>query len=69
MMLEGGTSLALEHLNEIGDIPKFCVVAEPIYDKKLVSIKVGRRGSINGKIVVADVRGGMQVCNVTPNEL
>jgi len=111
-----GTPLALEYLREIRDLPKFCVVAEPTCDKKFGdSIKVGRRGSINGKIVikgvqghvaypekcvnpvnliapllskiadhdmdvgseffspskivVTDIRGGMQVCNVTPSEL
>ena len=111
-----GTPLALEYLREIEDLPKFCVVAEPTCDKKFGdSIKVGRRGSINGKIVikgvqghvaypekcvnpvnliapllskiadhdmdggseffspskivVTDIRGGMQVCNVTPSEL
>ena len=29
-----GTPLALEYLREIGDLPKFCVVAEPTCDKK-----------------------------------
>lgn len=111
-----GTPLALEYLRKINDLPKFCVVAEPTCDKEFGdSIKVGRRGSINGKIVikgiqghvaypekcinpvnliapllnqiadhdmdagseffgsskivVTDIRGGMQVCNVTPSEL
>ena len=111
-----GTPLALEYLREINDLPKFCVVAEPTCDKEFGdSIKVGRRGSINGKIVikgiqghvaypekcvnpvnliapllnkiadhdmdaeseffspskivVTDIRGGIQVCNVTPSEL
>lgn len=111
-----GTVKMLQHLKEINLLPQFCIVAEPTCDKIFGdSIKVGRRGSINGKIiikgkqghaaypeksinpihdiasilesiaginlddgdeyfapsklVITDIRAGMEVTNVTPGEL
>lgn len=111
-----GTVEMLKHLKEINLLPQFCIVAEPTCDKIFGdSIKVGRRGSINGKIiikgkqghaaypeksinpihdiasilesiaginlddgdeyfapsklVITDIRAGMEVTNVTPGEL
>lgn len=111
-----GTIKMLQHLKEINLLPQFCIVAEPTCDKIFGdSIKVGRRGSINGKItikgrqghaaypeksinpihdiapilasiaganlddgddyfapsklVITDIRAGMEVTNVTPGEL
>ncbi|MDD5359210.1 MAG: succinyl-diaminopimelate desuccinylase [Sulfurovaceae bacterium] len=111
-----GTVEMLKHLKEINLLPQFCIVAEPTCDKIFGdSIKIGRRGSINGKIVIkgkqghaaypeksinpihdiapilaniaginlddgdeyfspsklviTDIRAGMEVTNVTPGEL
>jgi len=111
-----GTVIMLEHLEKIGMLPDYCVVAEPTCEREFGdAIKIGRRGSINGyltihgkqghaaypekalnpvhqiapvldriagvdldegdedfapsKMVVTDIRGGMEVTNVTPGEL
>ncbi|EAH7308471.1 succinyl-diaminopimelate desuccinylase [Campylobacter coli] len=111
-----GTKAILEWMQERDMLPDYAVVAEPTCVKKIGdSIKIGRRGSINGKllirgkqghvaypekcinpvhdfapvlkllagfdldpgsaefspskIVITDIRGGMGVCNVTPNDL
>lgn len=111
-----GTVVMLEHLEAIGMLPDYCVVAEPTCETQFGdAIKIGRRGSINGyltirgkqghaaypqkainpvhqiapflsqiagveldngdenfepsKIVITDIRGGMEVTNVTPGEL
>ena len=111
-----GTQIVLEHLDEIGLLPDYCIIAEPTCEKVFGdAIKIGRRGSINGfltlkgkqghaaypeksinpihnissilneiaghdldsgddnfapsKIVLTDIRSGMEVTNVTPNDL
>lgn len=111
-----GTLEVLKFMQEKDILPDFAIVAEPTCDKKFGdSIKIGRRGSINGKllikgkqghvaypqkcinpihnfapilkflagfdldpgdeafspskIVITDIRGGMEVSNVTPNDL
>ncbi|KAA6224678.1 MULTISPECIES: succinyl-diaminopimelate desuccinylase [unclassified Campylobacter] len=111
-----GTLKALEFLKEKDLLPDFAIVAEPTCVKELGdSIKIGRRGSINGilrikgkqghvaypekcinpvhefapllklladfnldggsaefapsKIVITDIRGGLELSNVTPSEL
>lgn len=111
-----GTVYALEKLKELNLLPKYAIVAEPTSQDNFGDmIKIGRRGSINGKItingkqghaaypekainpihqiapildkianhsldngdkyfapsliVITDIRGGMQVTNVTPNNL
>ncbi len=53
-----GTALMLERLKEIGFLPDFCLVAEPTCEAIFGdTIKVGRRGSINGKLKIIG-RGG-----------
>ena len=111
-----GTLEVLKFMKEKDILPDFAVVAEPTCVKKIGdSIKIGRRGSINGtllikgkqghvaypqkcinpvhdfanalrflagfdldmgdenfspsKIVITDIRAGMEVSNVTPNDL
>ncbi len=113
---EFGTRILLEHLQSLGRLPDYCVVAEPTCEETFGdAIKIGRRGSINGiiriqgrqghaaypekainpvhqiaprlarlagvdldtgdddfapsKLVITDIRGGMEVTNVTPNQL
>jgi succinyl-diaminopimelate desuccinylase len=111
-----GTVIMLEHLKQQGNLPDYCLVAEPTCEATLGdAIKIGRRGSINGyltvngkqghaaypekainpvhqiasildkiagvnldngdddfapsQMVITDIRGGMQVTNVTPGAL
>lgn len=111
-----GTLEVLNFMKEKDMLPDFAIVAEPTCVKNLGdSIKIGRRGSINGtilvrgkqghaaypekcinpihnfasalkflagfdldmgdenfspsKIVISDIRAGMEVSNVTPNDL
>ena len=111
-----GTTYALKEMKKINMIPQYALVAEPTCEKVLGdSIKIGRRGSINGviivkgkqghaaypelainpinlisdrlpklagkrldngddffspsQIVITDIRGGMEVTNVSPNSL
>lgn len=53
-----GTIKMLQHLKEINLLPQFCIVAEPTCDKIFGDlIKVGRRGSINGKITIRGRQG------------
>lgn len=111
-----GTLEVLNLMKNLGELPDFAVVAEPTCESVLGdSLKVGRRGSINGKIsikgrqghaaypekcanpahalagifdkfagvdldngseffapsklVITDIRGGMEVTNVTPERI
>lgn len=110
-----GTKIALEYMKKNDILPNYAVVAEPTCASFGDVIKVGRRGSINGtiiikgkqghaaypqncinpvhqmaqvlakfaghdmdngdesfepsKIVITDIRGGMEVVNVTPSEV
>lgn len=53
-----GTIQMLHHLKKINLLPDVCVVAEPTCDNEFAdSIKVGRRGSINGVIELFGVQG------------
>ncbi|MBN7287391.1 succinyl-diaminopimelate desuccinylase [Campylobacter curvus] len=53
-----GTLEALKILKERGELPQFAVVAEPTCTGVFGdTIKIGRRGSINGKILIRGVQG------------
>ncbi|WP_169777346.1 succinyl-diaminopimelate desuccinylase [Campylobacter mucosalis] len=53
-----GTIEALKFLKQQGNLPEFAVVAEPTCDEKFGdTIKIGRRGSINGKILIKGKQG------------
>lgn len=53
-----GTKIMLEHLKERGLLPHFAIVAEPTCEKKLGdSIKIGRRGSVNGVLKIYGTQG------------
>lgn len=53
-----GTLEALKFMQERGNLPDFAVVAEPTCDKIFGdTIKIGRRGSINGNLVINGVQG------------
>ena len=53
-----GTKIMLERLKERGLLPHFAIVAEPTCEKKLGdSIKIGRRGSVNGVLKIYGTQG------------
>ncbi|WP_104748287.1 succinyl-diaminopimelate desuccinylase [Helicobacter cetorum] len=53
-----GTKLMLEQLKEKDLLPNMVIVAEPTCEKVLGdSIKIGRRGSINGKLILKGIQG------------
>ncbi|PAF41428.1 succinyl-diaminopimelate desuccinylase [Helicobacter sp. 11S02596-1] len=53
-----GTKIVLEALKQKGLLPDMAIVAEPTCDKRLGdTIKIGRRGSINGIITIKGIQG------------
>ena len=53
-----GTKIMLEHLKNIDFLPNFALVAEPTSNKILGDIvKIGRRGSINGRLKITGKQG------------
>ncbi len=53
-----GTQIMLAHLKEIGLLPDACIVAEPTCEETFGdALKIGRRGSINGTLVVRGKQG------------
>ncbi|NWF66020.1 MAG: succinyl-diaminopimelate desuccinylase [Campylobacterales bacterium] len=53
-----GTVIMLEHLKQINFLPDFAIVAEPTCEKYFGdSIKIGRRGSINGVLKLFGKQG------------
>lgn len=53
-----GTIIMLEHLKSIGMLPDYCIVAEPTCEEKFGdAIKIGRRGSINGYLMIHGRQG------------
>jgi len=53
-----GTVIMLEHLKETGLLPDFCIVAEPTCEIAFGdTIKIGRRGSINGYLTIQGKQG------------
>lgn len=53
-----GTKAVLEWMKERDMLPDYAVVAEPTSDKKFGdTIKIGRRGSINGKLLIRGKQG------------
>jgi succinyl-diaminopimelate desuccinylase len=53
-----GTQIMLRHLKEIGKLPDYAVVAEPTCEERFGdAVKIGRRGSINGRVTVRGRQG------------
>lgn len=53
-----GTKFALEKLRELNLLPDYAVVAEPTSETKFGDmLKIGRRGSINGTLVINGTQG------------
>lgn len=65
-----GTKIMLEHLNNINLLPDFVLVAEPTSNEVLGDvIKIGRRGSINGRIVIQGKQGHVAYPNKCINPI
>ena len=65
-----GTKIMLEYLKERGLLPHFAIVAEPTCEKKLGdSIKIGRRGSVNGVLKIYGTQGHAAYPNKCTNPL
>lgn len=53
-----GTKIMLEYLKELDLLPQFAIVAEPTSSQILGdTIKIGRRGSINGILTIKGIQG------------
>ena len=53
-----GTKYVLEELDKINLLPEFAIVAEPTSAERFGDmIKIGRRGSINGKLTIFGKQG------------
>jgi succinyl-diaminopimelate desuccinylase len=53
-----GTKIVLEYLKEIDLLPDYCLIGEPTSEEIFGdAIKVGRRGSINGEIIIKGKQG------------
>ena len=54
----GGTVRVLEWMSKHGHIPDFCLVGEPTNPARIGEVvKIGRRGSLNARIVVQGIQG------------
>ena len=53
-----GTQIVLRRLREIGMLPDYAIVAEPTCEERFGdAVKIGRRGSINGRLTVHGRQG------------
>ncbi len=53
-----GTVFAVEELKKQGIRPQWCIVGEPSSSKKIGdTIKIGRRGSLNGRVIFKGIQG------------
>jgi len=65
-----GSNYALKHLEKINMLPKYAVVAEPTCEKVLGdTIKIGRRGSINGVLKINGSQGHAAYPDLSKNPI
>lgn len=63
-----GTVKVVEHLQKRGDKINWCIVGEPTSDKSAGDVvKNGRRGSLNGKLVVRGMQGHVAYPHLAEN--
>lgn len=63
-----GTVKVVEHLQKRGDKIDFCIVGEPTSEKVAGDVvKNGRRGSLNGKLIVRGVQGHVAYPHLAEN--
>ena len=67
---ENGTRKVVQWMRETGEMPDICVLGEPTHPSKIGEmIKVGRRGSLNGRLTVHGVQGHVAYPHLTRNPL
>jgi succinyl-diaminopimelate desuccinylase len=67
---ENGTRKLVAWMRETGEIPDICILGEPTHPGKIgEAIKVGRRGSLNGRLSVRGVQGHVAYPHLTRNPL
>jgi succinyl-diaminopimelate desuccinylase len=67
---ENGTRKLVEWMRERGEIPDICILGEPTHPSKIgEAIKIGRRGSLNGRLSVRGVQGHVAYPHLTRNPL
>lgn len=55
---EFGTQAIMERLKEHNEVPHYCIIGEPTSQNQIGDvIKVGRRGSISGEIIIHGIQG------------
>lgn len=65
-----GTVALIDWMRSAGQRPDFCILGEPTHPTRMgESIKIGRRGSLNGRITVRGVQGHVAYPNLTRNPL
>jgi succinyl-diaminopimelate desuccinylase len=63
-----GTRKVLEWMEKNGQKPEHCIVGEPTNAKRLgETIKIGRRGSLNGKLTVTGMQGHVAYPHLASN--
>lgn len=67
---ENGTRKVVQWMRETGEVPDVCVLGEPTHPSKIgEAIKIGRRGSLNGRLAVRGVQGHVAYPHLTRNPL
>ena len=67
---ENGTCKVVDWMREMGQVPDVCVLGEPTHPAKIGEmIKIGRRGSLNGRLTVHGVQGHVAYPHLTRNPL
>ena len=57
-------------MRQAGEVPDVCVLGEPTHPSKIgETIKIGRRGSLNGRLTVRGVQGHVAYPHLTRNPL
>ena len=65
-----GTKAVLKKLNKMEEVISHCIVGEPTNPSKLgETIKIGRRGSLHGKIIIEGKQGHVAYPNLASNPL
>jgi succinyl-diaminopimelate desuccinylase len=65
-----GTEYAMQQLHEAGIKPDFCIVGEPSSTANIGDvIKIGRRGSLTGKVVVRGIQGHVAYPHLAKNPI
>lgn len=67
---ENGTRKVVQWMRGAGEIPDACILGEPTHPSRMGEmIKIGRRGSLNGRLTVRGVQGHVAYPHLTRNPL